>query len=159
MTKQGLGQYFYFLTPVRLDLVFKGTFISEICWTLDIWIVKCSILAFYWRLFSANRRSIRIIIWVFAAAVTIWGVLVVGARSFSQRSLSVGRSCPISDDRLVTSHSIPMCSYQLYMEPIPERGLLPIQPCALRGLVATTCRHRRSASGLSSTINLESSYA
>ena len=69
----------------------KGLFISELCWTFIIWMVKYSILAFYWRLFSTNRRSIRIIIWVLAAAVTIWGVAVVGARSLSQRSLSLGR--------------------------------------------------------------------
>ena len=52
-----------------------------------------------------------------------------------------------------------MYSYQPKMEPLPERGLLLIQPCDLRGLVDTTCGHRHSAFGLSSTIDLESSHA
>ena len=163
MTKEGLGYgenvVLYLPFQTYISAMLKGLLISEICWIFVIWTVKYSILAFYWRIFSANRRSIRIIIRLFAAAVTIWGVLVVGARPFNQRSLSVGRSCRISDYRLVTSHSIPMCSYQLCMEPLPERVLPLIQQCDLRGLVDTTCRHRLSASGLSNTINLESSYA
>ena len=141
------------VTLVQSSQFLKGLFISEVNWTLVIWIVKYSIIAFYWRLFSANRRSIRIIIWVFAAAVTVWGVAVVGARPLSQGYWW------ISDSRLVISHSIPMCSYQQSMASAERRGLLLIQQCYLRGLVDTTCRHRRSASGLSYTINLEPSYA
>lgn len=54
----------------------KGILISETCWTLVIWIVKCSILAFYWRLFSANRPSTKLIIWILAVGVMAWGVAV-----------------------------------------------------------------------------------
>ena len=47
--------------------------------------VKCSILAFYWRLFSATCRSTQVIIWVLAVIVMAWGVAVVGARPLSKR--------------------------------------------------------------------------
>lgn len=57
-----------------------GTFIIEICWGVVIWMVKYSILAFYWRLFSANRRSTRFIIWTLAACVTCWGIATVRFR-------------------------------------------------------------------------------
>ena len=87
MTKEGLERDIDNVDVFQI--LQKGLFISEICWIFVIWIVKYSILAFYWRLFSANRRSIRIIIWVLAAAVTIWGVAVVGARPPSQRNLLV----------------------------------------------------------------------
>ena len=80
VTKQRLEPDFEAPNVSLIDLLSQGLFISEICWILVIWIVKYSILAFYWRIFSANRRSIRIVIWVFAAAVTVWGVAVVGAR-------------------------------------------------------------------------------
>ena len=59
-----------------------GFFISQICWVVVLWIVKCSILAFYWRLFSRNSRSIRFVVWTIAVAVMCWGIVVV-------RSLSV----------------------------------------------------------------------
>lgn len=47
------------LTLDQVKLLLLGTFIIEICWGVVIWMVKYSILAFYWRLFSANRRSTR----------------------------------------------------------------------------------------------------
>ena len=69
----------YFYTPVKvLDVNPRiGIFIFEICWAVVIWIVKYSILAFYWRLFSVNCRSIRVIIWALVAFVTLWGLAVV----------------------------------------------------------------------------------
>lgn len=54
-----------------------GFYISQICWVVVLWIVKCSIVAFYWRLFSGNRRSTRIAIWIIAVAVMCWGIAVV----------------------------------------------------------------------------------
>ena len=90
MTKDGLGHDLYDVAPIQLPIFEKGLFISEICWTFVIWIVKYSILAFYWRLFSANRQSTRLIIWVLAAVVMAWGVAVVGVRPSRQRHVSVG---------------------------------------------------------------------
>ena len=58
--------------------VLLGFFISQICWVVVLWIVKCSILAFYWRLFSCNSRSTRLVIWTIAVAVMCWGISVVG---------------------------------------------------------------------------------
>ena len=57
-------------------------FIDEAFWTVALWIVKYSILAFYWRLFAGNRRSVRIVIWVLTAFVACWGVAVVPNRLF-----------------------------------------------------------------------------
>ena len=59
-------------------------FISHICWIVVLWIVKCSVLAFYWRLFSTNGRSVRVVIWVIAAAVMCWGIAVVRSPSVIQ---------------------------------------------------------------------------
>ena len=95
----------------------KGILISETCWTLVIWIVKCSILAFYWRLFSANRPSTKLIIWILAVGVMAWGVAVVSARPLSQREASARQYSQIPDNRLVTCHSISMRSYLRTLEP------------------------------------------
>lgn len=60
---------------------FLGFFISQICWVVVLWIVKCSILAFYWRLFSRNGRSTRFVVWTIAVAVMCWGIAVVRSLS------------------------------------------------------------------------------
>ena len=59
----------------KIDLL--GFFISQICWVIVLWIVKCSIIAFYWRLFSGNGRSTRVAIRTIAIAVMCWGITVV----------------------------------------------------------------------------------
>lgn len=53
---------------------------SELCWGLVVWNVKLSVLAFYWRLFSAKARSIRVVIWVLSVFVTCWVIAVVCSR-------------------------------------------------------------------------------
>ena len=117
MTQQGLGHDLISLTTYQEETFAKGLFISEICWTFVIWTVKCSILAFYWRLFSTNRRSIQVIIWILAVAVMVWGVAVVGARPLCQRVVPAGWYLRIANNRLVTRYSISMCSCLLDMEP------------------------------------------
>lgn len=77
VTDQGLGQPMGDESSYQEGLLLHAIFIIEICWGVVIWIVKYSILAFYWRLFSASRRSTRIIIWTLAAFVTCWGISVV----------------------------------------------------------------------------------
>ena len=52
-------------------------FIFNICWETATCVVRYSILAFYWRLFSTDRRLFRVIIWVFTAFETCWGLAVV----------------------------------------------------------------------------------
>ena len=52
-------------------------FIPQIGWAVVLWTVKCSILAFYWRLFSRNGRSIRFAVWTIAVGVMCWGITVV----------------------------------------------------------------------------------
>lgn len=56
-----------------------GYFTSQICWVFVLWVVKCSILAFYWRLFSGNARSTRVAIWTIAVLVTCWAIIVVSS--------------------------------------------------------------------------------
>lgn len=60
-----------------VELLVLRLFIIQICWAVCMWIVKCSILAFYWRLFSDRHRSVRVVIWTVAAGVTCWEVAVV----------------------------------------------------------------------------------
>ena len=64
-------------TISEIKAILLEDFISQICWIVVLWIVKCSILAFYWRLFSTNGRSVRVVVWVIAAAVVCWGIAVV----------------------------------------------------------------------------------
>ncbi|KAM0798171.1 hypothetical protein BDR22DRAFT_809274, partial [Usnea florida] len=54
-----------------------GWFISQICWVLVLWTVKCSILALYCRLFSNNSRPIQIGVWTIAVVVMCWGIAVL----------------------------------------------------------------------------------
>ncbi|KAM0799244.1 hypothetical protein BDR22DRAFT_324926 [Usnea florida] len=72
-----------FLSWYRSDFVFGGirtsAFLDETLWTVAIWIVKYSILAFYWRLFAGTRRSVRIVIWTLTAIVACWGIAVVAS--------------------------------------------------------------------------------
>ncbi|KAF6237360.1 hypothetical protein HO173_004250 [Letharia columbiana] len=82
MTQHGLGQNVYILSPNQLDTFLKGMFISEIGWPISICMVKCSILAFYWRLFSSYGRSFRISVWAFLALMVNWGIVVVIATVF-----------------------------------------------------------------------------
>lgn len=56
-------------------------FISEIGWTNAICIAKCSILAFYWRLFNSKGRSFRNAIWAFLALTICWEIAVVSPSS------------------------------------------------------------------------------
>ncbi|KAM0798769.1 hypothetical protein BDR22DRAFT_934515 [Usnea florida] len=114
MTKEGLGYELDERLPESEIKGFtKGIFASEICWTFAIWTVKYSILAFYWRLFSANRRSIRIIIWVLAAVVMVWGIAVIlitvlqCVPVYLIWYLMEGDLCSISTAAIYVSSSIP----------------------------------------------------
>lgn len=78
VTQQGLSRNVkHTLSPDRLDEFSKGIFISEIGWAIAICVAKCSILAFYWRLFTSQGRSFRITVWAFVALMIDWGILVV----------------------------------------------------------------------------------
>ena len=58
-----------------------GLYISQICWVVVLWIVKCSILAFYWRCFSCHGRSTRFVVWTIAVAIMFWGIAEVRSLS------------------------------------------------------------------------------
>ena len=132
-----------------------GLYISEICWTVVIWIVKYSILALYWRISSENRRSIRPIIWVLAAIVTAWGVAVVGIRPSHQWAVFVGRDSWLSDNRLVTYHRTPMYACLRILEAFFIWWMSRLPPCALYRHVDTTYTYRCHAFGLSGATDLE----
>lgn len=66
--------------------------VCDICWVVVMWIVKFSILAFYWRLFSARSRSLRVIIWALVVLVTCWGIIVVRPRLSDLKLMSTGNS-------------------------------------------------------------------
>ena len=74
----------------EVDRYYKVVLVSEISWAVVVWIVKSSILAFYWRLFSARSRSIRVIIWVLGACVNCWGIAVVSSRLSNSKLVTIG---------------------------------------------------------------------
>lgn len=85
MVNEGLGKIGGFdtenldtFTPGQKQLTpfFGGLFTSEICWALGISIVKFSILAFYWRLFS-HVRNARLAVYTLLLLVTSWTIGVV----------------------------------------------------------------------------------
>ena len=110
----------FYATVIKQDVFQKFaflTFISEICWTIAIWIIKYSILAFYWRLFSVNRRSTRIIIWILVAIATIWGLAVVCFPSFIPRAVLLRRLVSeISNGGLDFCHNFSVCPRRNYLE-------------------------------------------
>lgn len=80
VTKQGLGESIDLLTPIDISASIKTIVFAEICWAVAIWIVKYSVLVFYWRLFSTDRKFHRVVILVLTAFVTCWGIAVVRSR-------------------------------------------------------------------------------
>lgn len=80
VTRQGLGESIESISPDDISMTEKTIFISDICWEVAIWVARYSILAFYWRLFSTNRRLVRVVIWVLTALMTCWGIAVVCSR-------------------------------------------------------------------------------
>lgn len=89
VTQQGLGCDVHILPPDKLEIYLKGIFISDIGWAIAICLTKCSILAFYWRLFSQGR-SFRITVRVFLGLIITWGIVVVSVnllRSFTDPAL------------------------------------------------------------------------
>ena len=77
VTQQGLGRDIHILLPDKLETLLKGIFISDIGWAIAICLTKCSILAFYWRLFNSQGRLFRIAVRVFVAVMINWGLVVV----------------------------------------------------------------------------------
>lgn len=75
MIRYGLGRHIWIAPQGALTVFLQGLFISELCYTGVLVIVKFSILALYWRIFRV--RSMQISIYVVATLVTCWGVAVV----------------------------------------------------------------------------------
>lgn len=101
-----------YATVVKQDSI-HTKLISEICWTIAIWIIKYSILAFYWRLFSVNRRSTRITIWTLTVIATIWGLSVVFFRPCIPWAVFFSRLVrEVSNDVLDSCHNLSGCLTQ-----------------------------------------------
>lgn len=77
ITHQWLGRDDYILSSDQLSNFLKCMLISEIGWASTVCIVKCSILAFYWRLFKSKGQSFCVIIWAFVALTICWGIAVL----------------------------------------------------------------------------------
>ena len=146
----------YSLNVYQLEIFMKAEFVCEICWTAVIWTVKYSILSSYWRLFSANRRSTRVIIWVLAALVTCWGIVVVRSRPsvFGKENFAL-----IFNDDLVTPSYLELYSYQYELGPHERRHLSSKFWLSLCGLIDTSYHYRHSATRPSSPSYLEASFA
>ena len=54
----------------------EGFWVSEICWTVAICMIKLSILCYYWRVFTPSR-SAQYLILALMAIVACWAVAVV----------------------------------------------------------------------------------
>ena len=78
-TQQGLGQDLRTVSEDQIENYMKGMFVSEAGWASTIFIVKSSILAFYWRLFNAKGRAFRFSIWAFLVLTVCWGIAVVSS--------------------------------------------------------------------------------
>lgn len=74
VTKQGLGESIELQLPIGISASIKTIVFAEVCWAVAIWIVKYSVLIFYWRLLSTNRKTHRVVILVLTAFVTCWGI-------------------------------------------------------------------------------------
>lgn len=144
----------------KVDLL--GFFISQICWVVVLWIVKCSIIAFYWRLFSGNGRSTRIAIGTIAVAVMFWGIAVVRSPCLSE-----GYSCPwrwlsrISYKDLVTHNNLPMFSYRWILGTVQRTEMQGVRrtrlPPYVYGLYGSAYCDRRCALDISDATSLETS--
>ena len=66
--------------------------ICDICRAVVIWIVKSSILAFYWRLFSIRSGLLRVIIWALVVFVTCWAIAMVRPRPSNFKLITMGNS-------------------------------------------------------------------
>lgn len=140
----------------------KAFLLSQICWAVVIWIVKYSILAFYWRLFSVNNRSIRVAIRALAAFVTIWGLAAVRfVPGYLRCGVdSSGRHSQIPNHGLGPCPYFSVCTYPIYLDLEYWWSILSYYQLSARyGPFGTACYHRYSASRLSSAIGLETSYA
>ena len=104
MIDHGLGKNLYSLSYFTIKDFLKGLYITEICWTLAILIVKCSIIAFYWRTFSHVKWA-RITIFVLVGVTVCWGIAVVSIRSSSLAETILNLTS-------VALHDLHMYSYQ-----------------------------------------------
>ena len=77
VTQRGLGLDIHTLSPNKLEILLKGIFISDIGWAIAICLTKCSILAFYWRIFKSQGLLFRITVQFFLVLMISWGIVVV----------------------------------------------------------------------------------
>ena len=76
MIDNGLGKSIYTNTSDAIISFEEGEYTARICWAVGVFLIKCSILAFYWRIFS-DVKNARISILVLLGATLCWGIAVV----------------------------------------------------------------------------------
>ncbi|OAQ59531.1 hypothetical protein VFPPC_03765 [Pochonia chlamydosporia 170] len=72
----GFGKHVWAAPHYGLKAYFLGLFAAEYLYTMSIVLVKWSVLAFYWRIFSAASIT-RWCIWISTAIVSAWGIAVI----------------------------------------------------------------------------------
>lgn len=112
VTEQGLCQDIELEILSKASSLIRAIFISQICWVVVSCTVKYSILAFYWRLFSANHRVIRVTIWALAASVTCWAIAAVRFRLLVCWGFPSGRYSRLLNDILAAYHILSRRSCQ-----------------------------------------------
>jgi hypothetical protein len=77
VTRWGLGRHIWAIkpSPENFRNLFKGLFVLQVTYIIEIVLIKCSILAFYWRIF--NVSSIRYPIYSLFTIVILWEVATV----------------------------------------------------------------------------------
>ena len=131
-----------------------STFLDETLWTVAIWIVKYSVLAFYWRLFAGTRRSVRVVICALTAIVACWGIAVVRFRLLQLVVLLSWYYSRIIDDDLGGLDGLLLFCRLLNGTLFFQQSYL-----ALRGLLGATHLPRFSASRPAGATALEASNA
>ena len=81
--RHGLGRHIWALRPSPDDYksLLMGLFILQVSYIVELVLVKCSILLFYWRIFRVS--SIRYPIYILFVIVTLWGLATVSDRAAS----------------------------------------------------------------------------
>ncbi|OAQ69796.1 hypothetical protein VFPPC_15487 [Pochonia chlamydosporia 170] len=150
----GFGKHIWAAPKDGIRVYFIGLFIAQHFYTVTMSLIKCSILAFYWRLFNP-RRSTRRQIWILFSVVCVWGVtsflltnfqcIPIAAfwRRFDPNDNITKDSyvCPIRIHHFFIATSIPNITTDIFMLLIPLPCIWSLQLCrpqkiALLGIFA-----------------------
>ena len=112
MVSNGLGKHIYVAPdPMNAAVLWAvGLFVTEISYTLAIVAVKCSVLAFYWRIFGRNK-AIRVAVYVLGGVVFAWGTAFILVTLFDCAPVE-GAWTRFSVEALMDPAIAPVCRVQ-----------------------------------------------